>query len=143
MTDSPYLQRSTDLDGMAVNVATTLIQALTLIHGGALVAIPAFAEQFKPIIQSPLLGRMFGLFGMGLLFAIATGIVAFFALAQRSDENLELNRTKGSRSPAADDCLKRYQRLRHVAIALVILSTACLIGAGYTSYCILVAGPRN
>ena len=43
MTDSPYLQRASEMDALAVSVATTLTQSLTLIHGGALIAIPAFA----------------------------------------------------------------------------------------------------
>ena len=73
---------------MAANVATTLIQSLTLIHGGALIAIPAFAGPFDKILKSPLFGWTFGFFALGLTLVIAAGIVSFFALARRSDEKL-------------------------------------------------------
>ena len=99
LPDSPYLQRATDLDGMAVNVVTTLIQSLTLIHGGALIAIaiPALTGPVQKTLQSPLLGWTFVgwtfvCFGLGLASVLGAGIVAFFALARRSDESLELSK---------------------------------------------------
>ena len=57
MTDSNYLQRAFAMDALAVNVATTLIQSLTLIHGGAMVAIPAFANQFEVVLR-PSIGSL-------------------------------------------------------------------------------------
>ncbi len=139
MTADPnYLQRATDLDGMAVNVAMTLVQSLTLIHGGALVAIPAFAEQFQALRHSPLFPWIFGSFGLGLFFAVASGLIAFLALAKRSDEALALAKTKGFTSPDTDRHLKHYRRFRYFAIALVFSSMVCLLGAGYTSYCSIV-----
>jgi hypothetical protein len=139
MMDSPYLRRATDLDGMAVNVTTTLIQSLTLIHGGALVAAPAFAEQFKPILQSPYLVLMFGFFATGLVLAIFAGIFAFYALSRRSDENLELWNSGGSINLTVENHFMKFQRHRHIAIAFIILSTVCLLSAACTSYSILSA----
>jgi len=115
MMDSPYLKRATDLDGMAVNVTTTLIQSLTLIHGGALVAAPAFAEQFKPILQSPYLVLMFGFFATGLVLAIFAGIFAFYALSRRSDENLELWNSGGSINPAVENRFMKFVESRFPA----------------------------
>jgi hypothetical protein len=139
MTDSPYLQRATDLDAQAVSIANSLIQSLTLIHGGALIAIPAFAGPFKPILESPMFGWIFGFFVLGLTLVIAAGIFAFFALARRSDESLELSRRDRVDALESERHLINFRRLRRVAAGLLVASFLCLVLASGISVYIINA----
>ena len=107
MTDPNFLQRASAMDALAVSVAMTLIQSLTLIHGGAVVAIPAFAKQFEVVLRPTIRIWMFGWFAGGLALAVLAGIAAFFALAARSDESLELAKTAGSINDPVEDRLLR------------------------------------
>jgi hypothetical protein len=79
---------------------------------GALIAIPALTGPFQKILQSPLfgwtfIGWTFVFFVLGLTSVIAAGIVAFFALARRSDESLELS--------TRNDVMQVERHLRHVS----------------------------
>jgi hypothetical protein len=139
MTGSPYLERASELDAMAVGIGKTLIQSLTLIHGAALLAIPAFAKQFEVVLRPGIRTWLLICFTAGLVSVIGAGIFAFFALAQRSDENLELSKTAGATNSDTLRYLTNFKRLRWIAIGLIILSSACLIVAGWTSVSILVA----
>jgi hypothetical protein len=139
MTDSPYLQRVSELDDLAVGIGKTLIQSLTLIHGAALLAIPAFANQFDVTLRPPMRLWMLGWFSAGLTFVVFAGFLAFFALAARSDENLELWKTEGSTTPKVKCWHTAYLWLRGIALFLIFLSAACLVGAAWTSLFILAA----
>lgn len=145
-TDLPYLQRATDLDGMAVNVVATLIQSLTLIHGGALIAIaiPALTGPFQKVLQSPLfgwtfVGWTFVFFGLGLASVIAAGIVAFFALARRSDESLELSTQ--DRVGVIKQHLAKYRCQRWIAASLLIVSFIFLVLASGASLYVISTTP--
>jgi hypothetical protein len=139
MTDSNFLQRASAMDALAVSVATTLIQSLTLIHGGAVVAIPAFANQFEVVLRPSIRLWMFGWFAAGLALAVVAGIAAFFALAARSDESLELAKTEGSINDTVEDRLKVFRRWRYAALVSIIVSTFCLCAGAWTSLSVLLA----
>jgi hypothetical protein len=124
---------------LAVGVATTLIQSLTLIHGGAVVAIPAFANQFEVVLRPSIRLWMFGWFAGGLALAVIAGIAAFLALAARSDESLELAKTEGSINETVEDHLTAFRWWRVAALVLIVGSTFCLAAGAWTSLSVLLA----
>ena len=139
LPDSPYLRRVSELDDLAVGIGKTLIQSLTLIHGAGLLAIPTFAKQFEVTLQPSMRLWMLGWFAGGLILVVSAGIVAFYALAARSSEYLELWKAEGSETQKVIGWHTAFLWFRGIALFLIILSAGCLVGASYTSLNILAA----
>jgi precorrin-2 methylase len=71
--------------------------------------------------------------------AVVAGISAFFALAARSDENLELAKTEGSINDTVEERLKAFRRWRNAGLVLIIGSAICLVAGAWTSLSVLLA----
>ena len=76
-------------DTQAIEVAKLLVQALLLLHGGALVTLPAFSQYLTGSIQGWASINLLALvFSAGLISALLAGVAAFFSLANRGDQHM-------------------------------------------------------
>ncbi len=84
---APFHEWMISSDTEAINLAKLVFQSLIIIHGGALVSLPAFRgillHRWQPIPTSFIV--MFAIFGLGLFFAILGTAFGFHALAYRSE----------------------------------------------------------
>jgi hypothetical protein len=96
---APYRDAASASDLQAIEFAKFMIQSLLLLHGGAMVAVPAFAQllPFSPN-QVVVLGTLVALFGVGLVSSACAGVLGFLALANRSDANATLVDAAGPRA---------------------------------------------
>jgi hypothetical protein len=85
---APYREAQSASDLQAIEFAKFLIQSLLLLHGGAMVAVPAFAQLLPSSVnRTAVLGVLVGLFAVGLVASACAGLLGFLALGKRSDGN--------------------------------------------------------
>lgn len=83
----PQFAAARSTDRMAVELAQSIFKMLTMLNGGAIIAIPAVLTLFSVDVRAILAQILWsgGLFCSGLTVSLLSAICGFFALSSRAD----------------------------------------------------------